>query len=128
MGKKKTIILFLIFIIIMIMIILIITGGKRTDVVLKDFLVSKDGTKITLHTMVTGSAGYTRKLKIKQGGDNKYITFYSTYGINSNLGAKSIFEVELDPFCREIYFYKGDGGYKLVLKKDTNTNQWGIVK
>ena len=128
MGKKKTIILFLIFIIIMIMIILIITGGKRTDVVLKDFSISNDGTKITLNTMVTGSAGYTRKLKIKQGGDNKYITFYSTYGINSNLGAKSIFEVELDPFCREIYFYKGDGGYKLVLKKDTNTNQWGIVK
>ena len=105
MWKKKTIILFLIFIIIMIMIMFIITGGKRTDVGLKDFLVSKDGTKITLHTMVTGSAGYTRKLKIKQGGDNKYITFYSTFGINSNLGAKSIFEVELDPFCREIYFF-----------------------
>jgi len=68
--------------------------------------------------------GYTKTMKIKQGGDNKYITFYSTYGLNNRMGAKNKFVIDLNTSCEEIYFYSGDGGYRLVLKKDTNLNKW----
>lgn len=124
MNKKKVISI-ISFLIIAIGILFIFTGGKRTDVVLRDFEISEDGTKITLRTMVTSSAGYTRKLKVKQGGDNKYITFYSTYGINNSIGAKDKFEIEINPSCEEIYFYAGDYGYRLVLQKEEN--EWKKV-
>lgn len=59
--------------------------------------------------------GYARDFKVKQGGDRNYITFYSTFGFfNSKIGAKNEYQIELNPSCTEIYFYKGDGGYKLV--------------
>lgn len=120
---KKVIIILVI--IILLVTVLVVTGGKRTDVALRDFQVSEDGSKITLNTMVTSSAGYTRKLKVKQGGDNKYITFYSTFGINNPIGSKDIFEIDLNSSCEEIYFYKGDGGYRLVLQKESN--EWKLV-
>lgn len=100
-------------------------GGKRTDVFLHSFTVSEDGTKINLKVGVSSSAGYIRSLYVKQGGDNKYITFFSTFGINNKLGAKNEFEIELNPSCEEIFFYKGDGGYKLILQKNAN-GEWEI--
>ena len=123
---KKRIAVILTLVIIIILIILIATGfKKRSDVVLTDYSVSEDGTKLTLKVAVSSSMGYTRSLKIKQGGDNKYITFYSTFGgFNSKLGAKDTFDIEVDSMCSEIYFYKGDGGYNLVLEKDKTTNKW----
>ena len=76
MGNKK--IIFLLIVFIFIAIFLILTGGKRVDVVLQDFSVTEDGTHLQLYTMLTSSMGYTRKMKVKQGGDNLYLTFYST--------------------------------------------------
>ena len=38
-----------------------------------------------LNIAISSSAGYTRALEIKQGGDNMYITFYSAFGfLNEN--------------------------------------------
>lgn len=107
-------------------VIFIIAGGKRTNVILHSFSISKDGTNITLHIEIAGSVGYTRKLKVKQSGNSKYVTFYSTYGINMPIGAKDTFKIELNPSCEEIYFYEGNGEYRLVLQKDKNTNEWRI--
>lgn len=121
---KKIIFISLIFVILITL--FIISGGKRTDVALKDFNLSEDGNKITLNTIVASSTGYIRTLKVKQGGDNKYITFYSTFGINNPIGAKDSFEIDLNSSCDEIYFYKGDGGYKLVLQKENK--EWKLVK
>ena len=100
-------------------------GGKRTDVFLHDFSVSEDGTKINLKVGVSSSAGYIRTLYVKQGGDNKYITFFSTFGINNKLGSKNEFEIELNPSCEEIFFYNGDGGYKSILQKNAD-GEWEI--
>ena len=127
----KNKILIVVLIILFISIAIFILGGfqKRTDVVLTDYSISEDGTKIKLSVAISSSVGYTRGLKIKQGGDNKYITFYSTFGfVNSKLGAKNQFEIELNPSCTEIYFYKGDGGYNLVLEKNQITNEWEMIK
>lgn len=127
--KKKMIIIFLV--IIFAFIGLFLLGGlrKRTDVVLTNYSISEDGTKIKLSVAITSTIGYARDLRIKQGGDNKYITFYSTFGFfNSKFGAKSEYEIELNPSCTEIYFHKGDGGYKLVLEKNEETNEWDFAK
>ena len=98
-------------------------GGKRTDVFLKGFELSQDGKTMTLKVGVSSSAGYIRKMKQTSGSMNYYFTFYSTFGINSKLGAKDTFEIELDNNVDEIYFYTGGKGYKKVLEK-TDNGEW----
>ena len=98
----------------------------RTDVVLADFSVSEDGTILTLKTTIPTSMGYIRCYK-KEGGGVKphYLTFYSTFGgLNSSFGAKNEFELELGEDDTEIYFNRPDGGYTLVLQKNTETGEW----
>ena len=97
--------------------LLIFTGSKRTDVYLTNYSISEDGNIMTLSVSPSSSIGYIKGLKIKQDRDSKYITFYSTFGLNNSLGSKNKFEIELNPSCKEIYFYKGDDEYMLVLKK-----------
>lgn len=128
--KKKSIMAGLIIAAI-VMIILFFAEGlkKRTDVVLTNYSISEDGAKMKLNIAVSSSIGNARALEIKQGGDNKYITFYSAFGfLNSRFGAKSEYEIELNPSCSEIYFYKGDGEFKLVLQKDETTKEWRLIK
>jgi len=114
---KKKILIIIGIIVILGGIFFFTTGKKRTDVYLKDFEVSSDGKTMTINIGVSGSEGYVRKMKRTSGSMNYYYTFYSTYGINSKLGAKDSFEIELDKNVDEIYFYTGDKGYKLVLTK-----------
>ena len=55
--------------------------------------------------------------------------FYSTFGgLNSSLGAKNEFVLELDENDTEIFFYRGKGGYDLVLEKNRQTGIWEAVK
>lgn len=98
----------------------------RTDVFLADYQASQDGTQIEMQVGVASSMGYTRSYRSKQGGFNEYVTFYPAFGgFNSKIGAKSTFTLEIDSLnCDEIYFYHGDGGYQLVLQKDSATGQW----
>ena len=100
------------------------SGRARTDVYLKNFEVSSDGKIMTLKVGVTSSTGYIRKIKRTSCSMNYYYTFYSTFGINSKIGAKDTFEIGLDENVDEIYFYTGDGGYKLVLTKNYVTGKW----
>ncbi|HKL79268.1 MAG TPA: hypothetical protein VJ888_02400, partial [Mobilitalea sp.] len=67
---------------------------------------------------------YVRTIKASEDGNKKRITFYSTYGLNSNIGAKNEFQVKLQPSCDEICFYSGNGEYKLKLQKNSQTNEW----
>ena len=107
------------------------TGGVRTDVVLRNYKVSEDGKTMTITVDVLSSAGYIRKMKQTDNymePDLINLTFYSTFGINSKLGAKDTFTLELDSNVDEIYFDKGNKGYNKVLKKDKETGEWNIVK
>lgn len=67
---------------------------------------------------ISSSSGYIRKMKKTSGSMNYYYTFYSTFGINSKLGSRDIFEIELDNNVNEIYFYSRDKGYNKVLEKN----------
>lgn len=125
---KNKIIIIGISVLIIVALFFISTGlKKRKDVVLTNYAVSDEGDIITLNVAVSSSAGYVRGMKVKQGGDNYYITFYPTFGINNKIGAQNEFDLEITQNCDEIYFYHGDGGYDLVLKKDKETGEWNIV-
>ena len=113
---------------IMIVLLVLSTGGKISGIMILDYATSEDGSKMTLRVGVSSSIGYTRAMKSKDVGDQKRITFYSTYGLNSSLGAKSEFQIDLAPNIKEIYFDSGNGEYKLMLQKDEETNQWHRVK
>ena len=123
-NNKKKIILILGLIILGIFLIMFIgTGGKRTDVYLKDYILSDNGDLITLKIGVSGSAGYVRKIK-KDDRESHYYSFYSTYGINSKIGAKDSFDVLLDEDDTKIYFNEGKDKYRLVLVKNNVSGNW----
>ena len=123
-NNVKKIILGVVLVIILIGGFILLTGNARTDVVLGGYDLSDDGKTMTLKVGVSSSAGYIRKMKRTSGSMNYYLTFYSTFGINSKLGAKNTFEIELDENVDEIYFYTGNKGYKLVLVKNPATQGW----
>ena len=124
--NKKIVIIIAIVVIAILGVLFLGTGGARTDVYLKDYEVSEDGKTMTLEIGVSSSSGYVRKMKQTSGSMNYYLTFYSTFGINSKLGAKDTFEIEIDSNVDEIYFYTGNKGYKQVLRK-TESGKWAQI-
>lgn len=127
MKKKKIIIISSVVLVLAIVIGLFLsTGGARTDVFLKEFSVDEKCNQMTIKVGVSSSAGYVRKMKQTSGSMNYYYTFYSTFGINSKLGAKDTFEIQLDNNVDEIYFYTGGKGYKKVLEKNANGEWVGV--
>ena len=127
MKKKKIIIISSVVLVLVIVIGLFLsTGGARTDVFLKEFSVDEKCNQMTIKVGVSSSAGYVRKMKQTSGSMNYYYTFYSTFGINSKLGAKDTFEIQLDNNVDEIYFYTGGKGYKKVLEKNANGEWVGV--
>jgi len=125
---KKWFIILGIVVVVIIGALFISTGSARTDVVVNSFDISPDEKTMTMQVGVTSSMGYIRDMKQTSGSMNPYLTFYSTFGINSKLGAKDEFKIELDENMDEIYFYTGNGGYKKVLEKDKGTGHWQIVR
>ncbi len=99
---------------------------KNPNVVLIDYSISADGSEMTLTTGIASSMGYVRDY-VDDGGGIKphYLTFYSTFGgLNSSLGSKNVFTLDLASEDTEIYFNRADGGYELVLFKDAETGLW----
>lgn len=125
--KKRVAIISTLIVVVLIMSYLVGTGfRKRADVVLLDYSVSDDGTKLTFKTTIPTSMGYIRGFENNGGGVKPhYLTFYSTFGgLNSSFGAKYEFELDLNEEDTEIYFNRPDGGYELVLQKDADTGEW----
>lgn len=99
--------------------------NKRTDVYLTDFSVSEDGSTITIKTSLSGSMGYIRDIKTEKIDNAIYCSFFSTFGgLNSNIGAKNSFEIELSDSTVKIYFDRGKESDILVLERDTVANVW----
>ncbi|MBQ2888552.1 MAG: hypothetical protein IJE29_06525 [Firmicutes bacterium] len=131
MKTKRTVVTWISIIAVLIasliMFFLIGTGFvERTDVVLVDYSVSEDGTKLTFTTSIPTSMGYIRGFDDKGGGVKPhYLTFYSTFGgLNSSFGAKYEYELDLGENDTEIYFNRPNGGYALVLQKNIDTGEW----
>lgn len=127
MKKKVGVIVILTFIIVIGLLVLS-TGGKITSAMITDYSISEAGDVMTLKVGVASSMGYIRTLKASEDGNKKFITFYSTYGLNSSIGSKDEFQIKLNPSCDEIYLYSGNDEYKLRLQKNSETNEWERVK
>ncbi len=128
MKNKKILLISVIAVIVILTASFFVGTGfiERTDVILTDYSVSEDGTQITLNASVSSSMGYIRGFKNNGGGVKPhYLTFYSTFGgLNSKLGAKNEFVLEVNEDDSEIYFNRAGGGYELVLQKNTETGEW----
>ena len=129
--KKNTILISALLVIVFAILLIashLISNGftKRTDVVLIDYSVSEDGSKLTFKTAVLSSMGFIRGFEDNGGGaKQQYLTFYSTFGrLNSSFGAKHEFELELAETDTEIYFNRANGDYELVLQKNKDTGEW----
>lgn len=124
---KRKAVLTITIIVVVLVAFLIGTGFvKRTDVVLFDYAVVEDGAAISLGVQVSSSMGYTRGFKNKGGGiKSHYLTFYSTFGgLNSSFGMEKTFVIEIEDDDTEIYFNRPNGGYELVLFKNTDNGEW----
>ncbi|MBD5472378.1 MAG: hypothetical protein HDR20_05620 [Lachnospiraceae bacterium] len=123
---KKYVSILVVLIIIAVGTLFVSSGfNKRTDVYLTDFSVSEDGSTITIKTSLAGSIGYIRKIKTEKVDDAIYCSFYSTFGgLNSNIGVKNSFEIELNNSTVKIYFDRGTESDILVLERDKATNVW----
>lgn len=126
--KKKILITLVAFTVIMVGVLLYSTGGKMGGIFLDEYSVSEDGSQMTLKVGVASSVGYVRTFKERQQDNKKYITFYSTYGLNSKIGADNEFTINLDQNLEEIYFYRGEEGYVLLLQKKNEANTWQLVR
>lgn len=124
MKKKKTGMTVAVTLIIVMVLLFLSTGGKIGSIMLLDYSVSEDGSTMKMKVGIASSMGYVRKLKSSDYGNKKHITFYSTYGLNSSIGAKDEYQISLSPSCNEIYFYNGESGYKLKLQKNSETGEW----
>ena len=124
--KKKIIII--VSVLVVVAIILFIATGltKNPSVVIREYSVNEDGSKLNFTVGMPFSIGYTRGYKNKGGGvKSHYLDFYNTFGvINSSLGAKFEYVLELDKDDTEIYFNRSGGGYELVLQKNQETGEW----
>lgn len=124
--KKK--IMIIVSVIVTIAILLFIGTGltKNPNVVIREYSVNEDGSKLNFTVGMPFSIGYTRGYKNKGGGvKSHYLNFYNTFGvINSSWGAKFEYVLELDEDDTEIYFNRSGGGYELVLQKNQETGEW----
>jgi len=91
MNKKIIIVSCIVLVLVIVLGFFLSTGRARTDVYLKEFSVDEKCNQMTIKIGVSSSAGYVRKMKRTSGSMNYYYTFYSTFGINSKLGAEDTF-------------------------------------
>lgn len=108
-------------------ILLLLTVNQRNDIYINNYTVSEDGKEITLDISLTNSSGYIGYMDTHEKDDRKYISFYSTFGVNNKLGSKNNFKIDLNLSCNKIYLDEGNGNYKLLLQKDENTNEWLLL-
>lgn len=108
-------------------IIPLLTSNQRNDICTNNYNVSKDGKEINLDISLINSSGYIDYMDTYEKGDSKYISFYSTLGINNKLGSKNNFKMNINLSCNKIYLDEDNGNYKLLLQKDENTNEWLLL-
>jgi len=121
--KKRIITLAFLGALLLIALVLLLFGGTRTDVYLLDFSANDDGTAMEIHIGVSGSAGYVRAVRTRASEDGLYLSFPSTFFLNTPVGARDTFTIDLPPDCRVIYIAR-DKGYEPTLEIDPIEGKW----
>jgi len=125
--KKRTVLLIALIALLLASVALLVLGGGRTDVFLLDFAASEDGQSMDIRIGVSSSAGYVRAVRAHARGDGLYLSFPSTFGINSRVGARDSFTIALPSDCRVIYLAR-KGGHEPVLERDPIEGQWKRIR
>lgn len=128
---KKVLICIAIFVVLLMLVYFVGTGFLvRHDVLLSDFSLSENGTRMTLFVTVSSSMGFVRDYKDVGGGVKPHmLRFYSAFGgLNGSVGAENTFELPIAEDDTEIYFSRPGRGYELMLQKSLETGEWEIPK
>ena len=129
---KKKIIIILLTLLCIVAVWMIGSGFtvKTSVYITDDFIVSEEEDEITFTVGIGSAMGFVRDYKDEGGGVKPhYLKFYSAWGgLNSSIGAKNKFTLELSPEDTEIYVYHGNGGYDLILEKNSVSGEWQRVK
>lgn len=99
---------------------LIVPGfTKQGNAYISDYVVSEDGSEITIKVGVSTSIGYVRKVSVhQQHGGKLYLDCYSAFGgINGSWGAKTEFTIPLDEETKTIAIYRSANCYDTILEK-----------
>ena len=107
---------------------LVVTGmQKRTDVFITDWTTSESGDSITITTGIGSSMGFARAVRANERDDTLELDFYNAWGgLNSSLGAKSEFTIELPDGCEKVAVRTSDG-YRDFLEKN-DAGEWVDAK
>lgn len=123
---KKRKIWLLIWIIVLLYGIYFVGCGFSTDSDLSfsEYEYSQEKNELILKKInISSSIGYVRGYRSSQTGEKLFLTFYKCFwGINSSLGAKDSFTVELSPETEEIYLWEGENAH-LFLKKNVENGE-----
>lgn len=95
---------------------------KNGSVYIGEYVVSEDGSKITLDIGVATSVGYIRDVTVhQQEGGKLYIDCYSAFGgFNGSIGAKRRFTLPIEEDTTIIGIYRSANCYEEVLYKDAD--------
>lgn len=103
-----------------------IGSGMNYDpsVAIVDYVVSEDGSTMTIRVGVMSSIGYVRNVNDEVKDGTHTLGFYKCWGgFNSSLGAQNEFTLNLNPEDTEIYIIRSND-YDLVLYKNSETGEW----
>ncbi len=87
---------------------------------------------MVLEVRVQDDADFIRGMNVKQDEDRLYLSFYSTFGGKSKLGAEHRFLVKLPEGCSAVYFDRPEtrefekkyNKYAKVLQYDRDLKEW----
>ena len=98
----------------------------NTSVFLDQFGVSEDGRALTFSVGVGSSMGFVRGDRDDGGGEKpRLLPFDAAWGgLNSSVGVKNSFPLELSPEDAAIDVCLGDEGCVLALQKDASSGEW----
>ena len=110
--KAKLIRLSILMVLLMVFGALVLSlGGRMADVYAEAELRTDGRTQIRAGVM--SSIGYVRTMDMEVVGEEVYIDFYRTFGINQRLGAQNEFIVNIPQTVQRVYVWQF-GEYRLM--------------
>ena len=95
---------------------------KNSTAYIGEYIISEDGTEITIEVGVASSIGYIREVAIKQQeGGQMYLDCYNAFGgINGSIGAKAVYTLPLNEDTTMIAICRNSNAYEEILTKDSD--------
>ena len=86
-------------------------GGRAGDAFAEAEMLANGRTRI--HAGIISSVGYVRNMEMTVEGEEVYLDFYRTFGINQPIGARNEFTVSIPRDVQRMYVWQF-GEYRLL--------------